>query len=87
MIMERSRWLWRHLEGEGETDQIPLQLSKVQGRVQDLCEVSSLHSGVDGAHVQWNRRCAHSALEGKDDLCLEHAQCTVPLGHLGGVTD
>lgn len=58
-------------------------VSKAQGRIQDVCEVSGLHSGTDGATVQWNRRHEPSGLEGRDNLCLEHAQCAVPLGHLG----
>lgn len=63
VITERSGWQRKHLEGEGETDQAPcragwlnMQLRKVQGRDQDVCEASGLHSGMDGATVQWIRR-------------------------------
>lgn len=93
VIIERSGSLRKHLEGEGETDQTPrragwlnMQLRKAQGRVQDVCEVSGLHSGMDGSTVQWNRRHDCSSLEGKDDLYVEHAQCAVLFAHLGEVT-
>lgn len=92
MITKRSGSRRKHLEGAGETDQTPrragwlnMQLRKVQGRAQDVCEASGLHSGMDSATVQWNRRHDCSGLEGKDDLCVEHAQCAVLFGHLSEV--
>lgn len=93
MITERSGSRRKHLEGEGETDQAPrragwlnMQLRKVWGRVQDVCEGSGLHCGMD-ATAQWSRRHDCSGLEGKGDLCVEHAQCAVLFGHLGEVTN
>lgn len=40
--------------------------SQDQGRVPEVCAVSTLQCGTDGATVQQNR-CPRLALEGKDD--------------------
>lgn len=42
---------------------------------------------LSGATAQWSRRHDCSGLEGKGDLCVEHAQCAVLFGHLGEVTN
>lgn len=58
--------------------------AKVQGRITDVCAVSTLQCGRHGATVQWSRP-ARPALEGKGDGGLE--QFAKRLGHSGVVME